>query len=728
MSSVDQMNSIDIDVGGTFTDMVLTLEGERVIAKCQTTPHDLSVGFLNAIETGADKLGLTVEEVLSQVDIVRYSTTVALNRLIQRLGPKLGFITTQGHEDGILIGRGAQWVDGTRVQERRNLPAQNKPVPLVTRDMIVGVRERVDSFGKIVRPLDEDDVRRKLRVLMDRGARAIVVSLLWSFANPSHEKRIRAIIREEYKEYHIGFVPVVMSHAVVPKIGEYERSMTAILDAYLQHSMQTEICATWDKIREQRYRGNFLMIHNSGGSADIFKTPASRTFNGGPVSGLMGAAHFAKQLGYSNVIAGDVGGTSFDVAMVVEDSVRNYEFRPVIDRWMVNVTMMQTISIGAGGGSIASVDRITGRLTVGPKSAGSMPGPVCYDLGGVEPTVTDADVVLGYINPDGYFGGQMPLNKARAERAIRDKIAEPLGISVLEAAAMIRRIVDQNMASAIKREVHMRGYYPEDFVLFAFGGAGATHVAGFKADVPKAVIFPSSPVFCAMGSSIMDIVHLYEQSRRMVFMEPLSERIIIDQETFNRSVSTLIEKSKSDLMAEGLPAEDAIYSLELDMLYGGQVQVKRMSCPLLQINSESDAEVVYQAFEDEFSAAFSPLVVNKPGGVFLDNFVLRVTVPTQKPQLQEFDLVGEDPSDAHTGSRMAYWEELKDTAETPTYELELLKPGNKITGPAIVEAELTTVVIPPEYTFSVDKHGLGILEGGEFQHTARRNHSKITAD
>ena len=191
-----EMNSIDIDVGGTFTDLVLTLDGERVIAKCPTTPHDLSVGFLNAIEAGADKIGQTIEEVLPRIDIVRYSTTVALNRLIQRQGPKIGLITTEGHEDAVLIGRGAQWVDGTRVSERRNLPAQNKPEPLVSRDMIVGVRERVDSKGVIIRPLDEEDVRRKLRVLMDRGARAIVVSLLWSFTNTAHEKRIRQIIRE----------------------------------------------------------------------------------------------------------------------------------------------------------------------------------------------------------------------------------------------------------------------------------------------------------------------------------------------------------------------------------------------------------------------------------------------------------------------------------------------------------------------------------------------------
>jgi N-methylhydantoinase A/oxoprolinase/acetone carboxylase beta subunit len=302
------MNSIDIDVGGTFTDFVLTLDGERTIVKAPTTPHDLSVGFVNAVESGAEKVGLTIEELLPRIDIVRYSTTVALNRLLQRQGPRIGFITTEGHEDMIHIGRGAQWVDGQIISERRNLCVQNKPHPLISRDLVVGVKERIDSKGVVIRPLDEEDVRRKLRTLMDRGARAIVVCTLWSFVNPDHEKRIREIIRDEYKEFHVGFVPVVMSHAVTAKLGEYERAMTSVLDAYLQHAMQTEICATWDKLRDRGYRGTFLMIHNSGGSADIFKTPASRTFNGGPVSGLMGSAFFAEKLGYRNVIMGDVGG------------------------------------------------------------------------------------------------------------------------------------------------------------------------------------------------------------------------------------------------------------------------------------------------------------------------------------------------------------------------------------------------------------------------------------
>jgi len=704
------MNSVDIDVGGTFTDIVLTLDEKRVIAKVPTTPHDLSIGFLDAVETGAEKLGLTSETLLPQLQIVRYSTTVALNRLLQRIGPKIGLITTEGFEDTTIIGRGAQWVDGTRVSERRNIALQHKPEPLVTRDMIVGARERVDSYGNVVRPLDEDHLRGQLRQLIDNGARAIVVSLMWSFMNNAHEKRIREIIREEYKEYHIGFLPVVTSSAVVPKIGEYERTMTSILDAYLQHEMQTEICATWDKIRERGYRGAFLMIHNSGGSADIFKTPASRTFNGGPVAGLMGSAYFASKLGYKNVIAGDVGGTSFDVALIVESGVRNYETRPIIDRWMVNVTMMQTLSIGAGGGSIASVDPQSGRVSVGPRSAGSMPGPVCYDLGGTEPTVTDADVVLGYINPDTYHGGQMPLKKAKAERVIKQKIADPLGISVQEAAGAIRTLIDEHMASAIKREVHMRGYYPEDFVLFAFGGAGPTHVSGFKADVPKAVIFPVSPVFCAMGASIMDVVHLYEQTRRMVFMEPVSEQLVIDRKVFNETVGSLIEKAKGELVAEGLSVEDAIFSLELDMLYGGQVNVKRMSSPILQIETDEDAQQVYDAFEREFSEAFSPLVVNKPGGVYLDNFVVRASVPTKKPIVPEFQLQGKNPSEAQLGSRECYWPETKESIDTPVFSFEQLQPGNVVNGPAILEAELTTVILPPTQTLSIDKYGLGIME------------------
>ncbi len=272
----------------------------------------------------------------------------------------------------------------------------------------------------------------------------------------------------------------------------------------------------------------------------------------------------------------------------------------------------------------------------------------------------------------------------------------------------------------------MRGYHPEDFVLFAFGGAGPTHMSGLRGDVPKAVMFPAAPVFCAMGSSIMDIVHMYEQSRRMVFMEPMTERLAVDREQFNATVQALIDRARSDLQSEGLDVSTAQYSLELDMLYGGQVNLKRASSPLLQIGSDADALTVYNAFEKEFSEAFSPLVVNKPGGVFLDNFVLRVTVPTWSPEVPEFPMQGEDPSAAQTGERKAYWPETGGWAMTPIYQFEQLQAGNVVVGPAVVEAELTTIVVPPLQKFSIDKHGLGILEAVKPPAPRRRVSSQVT--
>ena len=704
------MKAIDIDVGGTFTDLVLTWDDQRIVAKSPTTPYDLSVGFLNVLNAGADQLGRPLGEVLPRVEIVRYSTTVAMNRLIERKGPRLGLITTEGHEDAILIGRGAQWTDGTRIGERRNLAVQGKPEPLIERDMIVGVAERVDSAGRIIRPLNVQDVRTKLRELVDRGARAIAVSLLWSFANPEHEQLVRKIIRSEYKGFHVGYLPVVLSHEVVGKVGEYERTMTAVLDAYLQTSIKFELETTWDQLRENGYRGTFLLTHNTGGSAEIFKTTASRTFNGGPVSGLMGSFHIGQALGYRNVIASDVGGTSFDTGMVVDASVRSYEFRPIIDRWMVGISMLQTTTMGAGGGSIARINELLGgRLEVGPRSAGSYPGPACYDLGGTEPTVTDADVVLGYIAPDGYFGGKMPLNRDKAVEAVRTRIAEPLGVSVDEAAALIRHIVEQNMASAIKREVHLRGYHPEDFALFAFGGGGPTHVAGYRADVPTAVIFPQAPVFSALGSSVMDILHVYEQSGRMQYMAPMTEEIVIDREAFNARVRGMIEKAKQDLAAEGLADQKTVFSVELDMLYGGLVQVKRVSSPVLTIDSDNDARRVYEEFEKEFAEAFSPHVVNKPGGVYLDGIVLKATVITEKMDLPAYPLDGPDPAAARTRSRSAYWPELGSRTDTDVFAFDALRPGNVVLGPAIVEMEFSTIVVPPGQQLRVDEHGLGIL-------------------
>jgi N-methylhydantoinase A/oxoprolinase/acetone carboxylase beta subunit len=704
------MNSIDIDVGGTFTDLVLNFNGKALIKKSPTTPYDLSVCFTRVIEEGAAALGMKIEDLLPAIEMIRYSTTIALNRLIEKKGPRLGLITTEGHEDVVLLGRGAQWIDGTRVSERRNLAVQNKPDPLIPRDMIVGVKERVDSRGRIIRPLDENDVREKVRYLTSRGARGLVVALLWGFLNPANERRVKEIIRDEYKEFHIGYLPVVLAGQVVGKLGEYERTMAAILDAYLQRSMQIELSAMWDKLREKGYSKPLLMIQSSGGIAEVFRTAASRTFNSGPVSGLMGAHHVAKILGYQNVVMTDMGGTSFDVGLVVKDSVRSYDFRPIIDRWMVGITMIKTLSIGAGGGSIAYVNKLLeNRVQVGPRSAGSIPGPACFNLGGTEPTVTDADVVLGYLNPEYYFGGKMRLDKNRAINAVREKIAKPLGIGVEEAAVIIRKIVNGNMASAIMKEVHLRGHSPEDFILFVGGGAGPTHAEGYKADIPKAVTFAFSPVFCAFGSSTMDIMHVYEVSKKLTLMEPRTQIITSEFTIFNETVETLIAQARRDLTGDGLNLNEASFVLELDMLYGGQFHVKRALSPLLAVHSTEDVRAICDAFNKEFSEAFSPFVVNPEGGIFIESFILKAIVPTKKIELPKLALEGPSPAAARKGERPVFWPPEKDFRPTPIYTYESLRPGNVIQGPAIVEGEYTTLVIPPALHFTINNRGLGIL-------------------
>lgn len=726
--SASQLNSIDIDVGGTFTDLVMNLDGHSVQAKVPTTSYDLSVCFLNVIEVGAQELGLTLDQVLKRIGMVRYSTTIAMNRLIERKGPRLALLTTEGHEDAILIGRGAQWVDGTRLHERRNLAAQQKPVPLIPRRMIAGIKERVDGRGRVMRPLDEDDAREKIHRLVDRGARGFVISLLWAFLNPAHERRLKEIIREEYKEYHIGYLPVVLSSDVLGKLGEYQRSMTAILDAYLHRSLQIELSAMWDKLRDFGYTGSFMMVQNSGGVAEIYKASASRTYNGGPVAGLIGSRDIARQLGYKNVVASDVGGTSFDIGLVVSADVRNYEFNPIIDRWMVGLAMIQSLSIGAGGGSIARINRDLGnRIEVGPQSAGSYPGPACYNQGGTEPTVTDADLVLGYLNPDYYFGGRMKLNKGAAERALR-KLAKPLGMDVIEVASIIRRIVDEHMASAIRKEVVLRGYRPEEFVLFAFGGGGPTHAAGYRGDIPQTVIFPYSPVFCALGSSIMDIVHVYESSRRMTMIEPFTGKAVVDREAFNSVVRELKAQAEQELLTEGLDPQDAIYALELDMLYGGLIEPKRTATPGLFVNSEEDVWAFYKQFEQEFSEAFSPLIVNLPGGVYLETFILKAIVPSHKVEMVARELHGRDPQAARKGSRSAYWPEIKAWKETPVYHEDRLLPGNEIAGPAILESEYTTVVIPPQTMYRVDAYGLGIMSSAKGEEVYADSHRRREAE
>ena len=723
MNSV-KTNSIDIDIGGTFTDCSVQFNGRRASAKSPTTHYNLSVGFMRALEKAIGQFNLGADTLLPQTDIVRYSTTLAMNKLLERKGSKLSLMTTVGFEDSVLIGKGAQWTDGLSRQEARNLALVAKPEPLIPRERIVGIKERMDHKGNILRPLDENDVHKKLHSLVDQGVRGVVVSLLWGHKNPSHEIRIREIIAEEYPEATLGFLPVVLSHEVMPKKFEYQRTMTAILNAYLRESMIVDLGDIRKELREMGYRHSILIVHNMGGMAELMKTTAVETYNGGPVAGIAGSLEIAKLYGSANVITTDMGGTSYDVGIISDNRTPYSENNPVIDRWMVHTAMIESKSVGAGGGSIAVINQaLGGKLEVGPRSAGAMPGPACYNFGGTEPTVTDADVVLGYINPDFFHGGRIQLECSLALKAIQEKIAAPQGWEVEEAAAKIRKLVDGNMGNILFKETVLKGYDPREFIIFSFGGAGPTHCCGYAqaSQIRRVVAFPFSPIFCAFSASLLDIRHIHERSQKLIVLKPDIEEPVLDLEQFNQLVKKLIQQAVETAQAEGLQTDKLVFSLELDMKHGRQLHVNRIKSPKLLLQSAKDVHKLLETFFQEYGKAFRreanltltfrPPDIYLEGGVSIENFILHTVYPLKNIHFPKFPIHSSKPAtSAKKGNRPVYWEEEKGFVNTPIYCYPDLKCGNIIDGPAVIEADDTTFVLPPKWIFKIDEYMNNLIE------------------
>jgi N-methylhydantoinase A/acetophenone carboxylase len=703
--------TIDVDIGGTFTDCFIRSNGDVATGKAETTSHDLSLGFLNSIASASRDLNVDANDLIANATAIRYSTTFALNKLISRSGSKLGVLVTNGLEDIVAIGRGSQWTDGMTVREQRNVSRSDKPDPIVSQDMIVGVRERINFKGEILRPIDEADLRDKIRYLVEQGARGFAVCLAWSHRNSLHEQKVREIISDEYPDAYLGSAPVFLSSEISRKRGEYERTITTMLSAYLHQSMIDELYGIGDELRQRGYVRPLQMIHNTGGTAEIFRTSAMDTFKGGPASALIGGSYLGSIYGYENVIAADMGGTSFDLSLIAGGSSRTYNLEPIVDRWRVHSTMLKSQSIGAGGGSIARVRvDLDNKIEVGPESAGSNPGPACYNQGGREPTVTDADIILGYINPSGFYGGEKPLSMRHAERAIQRQVADPLEIDVVEAASLIRSITDAEMGSTIYKETALRGYDPQNFVLFAIGGAGPTHAEGFAkhAGVNTIIVFPYSSVFSAFGSSVMDPKHIYEQSLHIPLLRPGDFGPYENFDEFNQIVLDLQELAIHDFNGEGYDKNQLSFELYLDMKYGGQLDVTRVTSPLSQLTSIQDISTIASAFEKEYNEVYSPISTTPQNGVEIDNFVLQATVPRDKPNLTEYPMSGSDPQSAETGSRSVYW--IPNGFQTSIiYDWGKLLPGNVINGPAIIEAPFTTIAVPPHAIYTVDNKLTGIL-------------------
>jgi N-methylhydantoinase A len=687
----DDRFTIGVDIGGTFTDVVvLSSTGETWTNKAPTTPGDFSSGVLDAIREAAGSLGMERSALLARTDLVKHGSTVATNALITRAGVRVGFITTRGFEDTTLIMRAVGRVDGLPEEEIRKVTSITKPEPLVPPELIRGVRERVDASGSIVVPLNEEDVRRAIADLVDgAGVEAIAVSLLHAWANPVHERAIRALLDELVPQ---GRVYGSFGSELSQVAGEYARANTAIADAFVGPTVQRYLRGLEDLLREDGFRGRILVMQGNGGLAHHDTTSPISTLQSGPAGGMLASAYMSERLSHARAITADMGGTSFDVG-VIDEGYWRYADEPVFERFRILQPVTDITSIGAGGGTIARVDEATGRLLVGPESAGARPGPVCYGLGGENPTVTDADLVLGYLDPEYFLGGRRLLDLEAARAAIEEKIASPLGMDAVEAAAGITRIIDSKMADLIRREVIRSGHLPEDFVLYAFGGASPVHAVGYARDlgVQAIVVFPTSSVFSAFGIATADIVHTRVATRAYALPVPAG--------TLNADLDEL-ESGLAETLGDANDA-DVVFRRYVRMQFRRQTTGVELALPWDRF-SEQRLDELPRLFVEQYERLYGEGVAYQEAGLDIAGLRVDAIGPVAKPDLRRSEPNGSSAQGAPKGEREAWFG--GGFVTTPVYDYDRLVPGASLRGPAIIESPFTTVVLPPASSLTIDPY------------------------
>ena len=689
--------TIGVDIGGTFTDVVvLSDDGDVVTSKAPTTASDLSGGVLDAIREAAMGLQLELGALLRRADVIKHGSTVATNALLTRTGATVGFITTAGFEDTTLIMRAVGRVDGLPEEEVRRVTSITKPEPLVPQERIRGVPERIDADGRIVVPLDLEAVRVALRDLLgtaeEPGVDAIAVSLLHSWRNPVHERAIRTVHQELDPD---GRVFCSLGSDLSQVAGEYARANTAIANAFVGPTVRRYLAGLEAQLRREGFEGRILAMQGNGGLTSHARASPISTLQSGPAGGMLASATMSERLGHGQAITTDMGGTSFDVGIVDGGSWR-YAEEPVFERFRMLQPIIDITSIGAGGGTIARVDEATGRLIVGPESAGARPGPACYGLGGNEPTVTDADVVLGYIDPAYFLGGRRRLDAERARSAIETRVATKLRMDSVAAAAGIAAIVDAKMSDLIRREVIRSGRLPGDFVLYAFGGAGPVHAVGYARDlgVPEIVVFPTAPVFSAFGVAAADVVHTRLATRTWALPIPAAD--------LNADLDELEASLAVELGQDGLETAAPDFRRYLTLKFRRQSSGEEVRLPWDRFTDERIAELP-GIFVAQYERRYGTGVAYAEAGLEITGLRVDAVGRVARPELRLAPPTAGDAALARKGQRPAWFGGA--FVATPIYDAATLGPGARLDGPAIVESPFTTLVLPPVASLAVDPFG-----------------------
>ncbi len=687
---------IGVDTGGTFTDIVVLGDaGEVWTAKASTTPDDFSRGVMDALKEAAFAVGVETSELLGRTSLFKHGSTVATNALITHNGCKVGLITTKGFEDTIEIMRAIGRVDGLSDDEIKHVTWISKPEPFVPRERVIGVRERMDYQGNEIVPLNWDDVMEAIRRLMQEDkVDAIAVSLMHAWANPKHEEEIRALTAEAdpHRKVYWSFGSSLSQLA-----GEYARANTAILNSYLGPTVQRYLHGLANKLQKGGLKSPLLIMQGNGGVAHREHVSAIANLQSGPAGGMIASAYIASLLKHKNVITTDMGGTSFDVGLITEGYWR-YAQEPIVERFRMQQPIIDIESIGAGGGTIAQVEPETGRLLVGPRSAGASPGPICYDSGGAQVTVTDCDLALGVIDPAYFLGGRKSLNKEKALAAIDEKIARPLKLNIHEAAAGVYDIVNAKMSDLIRRQVVRTGYLPEEFVIYAFGGAGPVHASGFAAElgIKRIYIFATSPVFSAFGAAAADVIRTRVMSCQYVM--PADPALI------NHRLDGIENEMAEAMSGEGFKQSQVEFRRYFTMRYRRQSAGVEMPLSFARWNQKRIIEI-QSAFEQKYEELYGTGAGYSKAGIEVSEMRVDAVGKVPKPKLSAKRKRSSNPRAALKGKRPVYFARpQRRFFDTPVYSYERLGVDATVCGPAIIELPFTTTLIPPDHKVTVDPY------------------------
>jgi acetone carboxylase beta subunit len=712
MNSEKQVQIIASDAGGTMTDMIVVdSEGNFTIGKAATTPQDQSLGFWESLADAFDYWGIDFQRrasnILSGVEAIVYGGTAMLNVLLTETGKKIGVITQRGDEDVFLHERSRQTWAGYSYQDVLHHVTHKHNRPLVPRRLVKGVEGRIDMFTMEAIPLYEDEVRKSVEELLDEGVDGIAVCLWYSYMNPAHELRVAELAGEVMKKQGCQ-VPVYLSHQLAPITREQGRLNTVVLHAYAAEPGREQLFKVERKLQDNGYKYPLQIVLSHGGVTNIRYPRLHEACFSGPIGGLLGVRYLAQELGIGNWVCSDMGGTSFDVGLIMGGEAL-MQREVVITRRLFNIPTLVMDSIGAGTGMYVTIDPITRRITIGPESAGADPGPVCYDMGNDVPTVMDCCLIMGILNPDNYLGGKLKLNKELALKAIKEKCADILGVDPYYLAEGVYKLINSSMREQIRAVLYARGFSPVDYCLLSYGGAGPMHVVGYTEGLPfrGVATLPWAAAFSSFGCAAVDISHRYQKSTGVIIPYEADDswKLMMGQMMLNAGWDELERLAAVDFAAEGLPWEQARIQQIAYVRYGGQMEDLEVPSPAPRINSPQDMDKLIAVFEDLYEKVYAGVAKHQRAGYQIMELGLIATVPKVKPKLIRRSLEGKNPpQEAVKGEREVYIDGKWRAATI--YDMDQIRPGNEIEGIAVVEAPATTFFIPSGRRATMDEWSL----------------------